>query len=56
MAITLEDDHKRLQSGETAEKKLAKSVLAMMDHMITGNSIDKLKGARDELQAYIIDR
>lgn len=32
------------------------TMLALLDHSITGDSIDKLKKARDEMQEFIIHR
>ena len=32
------------------------TMLALLDHSITGNSVDKLKKAREEMQEFIIHR
>lgn len=53
----------RLQKLETSNalqeqyvNAMCETMLALLDHSITGNSIDKLKKARDEMQAFIIHR
>ena len=53
----------RLQKLETANQHqdqyvnaMCETMLALLDHSITGNSIDKLKKAREEMQAFIIHR
>ena len=35
---------------------MCETMLAMLDHEITGNSIDKLKKARDEMNEFLIHR
>ena len=57
------DDHeRRITSIETnlaeqkeTDKLILKSLNAITNHMIDGNSVDKLKEARDELQRGIIE-
>ena len=47
------------QSHKTQDKAIGAmcaTLLAMLEHEITGNSIDKLKAARDELHEYLIHR
>lgn len=45
-------DIKRL---DESNRQLCKCMLALMDHEITGNSIDKLKKSRDDLNMFLID-
>ena len=52
----LDNDNKRLMQKDETDKVLCRSMLALMDHEITGNSIDGLKKARKDLQDYIINR
>ena len=51
---------KALEASNTIQEQYAnamcETMLALLDHSITGNSIEKLKKARDELNAYIIHR
>lgn len=47
---------KKTKSSERDTNVLYKTLLAMTDHMITGNGVDKLKKTREELQNYLIDR
>lgn len=56
------DHERRITSIETnladqkaTDKIILKSLNAITNHMIDGNSVDKLKEARDELQQGIID-
>lgn len=37
-------------------KLLCEGVLALLSHSINGNSIDKLKDAKDELEKYLINK
>ena len=59
----LENDNRRLKQ---LEKQLAADeefdgvmsivMFAMLNHMLSGNDVDKLKSARDELQKYMARR
>lgn len=49
-------DHKEVQKIETATEKICKCVLAITDHELTGNSIDKLRKAKDEMQDFLIEK
>ena len=49
-------DHKEIDKVETGIEKLCKCMLAITDHELTGNSIDKLRAAKDELQNYLIQK
>ena len=44
-----------LAAQKATDKLILKSLNAITNHMIDGNSVDKLKEARDELQQGIID-
>ena len=50
------NDHNELDTVEVGIEKLCKCMLAITDHELTGNSIDKLREAKDELQDYLIKR
>ncbi len=52
----LENDNKRLKSIEETNKVICKSMFALLDHEITGNSIEKLKNAKQDMQEYLIGR
>ena len=49
-------DHKELQKVETGIEKICKCTLAITDHELTGNSVDKLREAKDEMQDYLIQK
>jgi len=52
----LDQDKKRIDNIDESNKILCKSMLVLINHEITGNGIDKMKQARDELQDYLIER
>lgn len=52
----LETDNKRLKEIEDSNKMILQCLLVIINHDITGNGIEKMKDARDELQEYLINR
>ncbi len=50
------EDHDRLKSLEKGNEAICKCVLAITDHELTGNSIDKLQKAKEEMQNYLIEK
>lgn len=51
----LKRDHSRLKAVEKSDVYLCKAMLALLDHAATGNSIDRIKRARDELQTFLAE-
>lgn len=51
-----EGDHKEIKKLETGIEKVCKCTLAITDHELTGNSVDKLRAARDEMQEFLIQK
>lgn len=49
-------DHKELQKVELGIEKICKCTLAITDHELTGNSVDKLREAKDEMQDFLIHK
>lgn len=49
-------DHDRLGDIETGNEKICKCVFAIINHELTGNSVDGMKKARDEMQEYLIQK
>lgn len=49
-------DHDRIKDVETGNEKICKCVLAIINHELTGNSVDKMREARDEMQNYLIQK
>lgn len=49
-------DHKELEKVEIGIEKICKCTLAITDHELTGNSVDKLREAKDEMQNYLIQK
>ena len=54
--LKLDKDKKRIDSLEDGNVVLCKAILAMLNHEITGNSIERLKQAQQDLQNYLIER
>ncbi len=52
----LDNDNKRLNSIEKTNQMMCKSMLALLDHEITGNSIEKLKKVKTEMQDFLVER
>lgn len=52
----LQKDKKRLDQQSDDLQMLLSCMLVTMNHEITGNSVDKLKEKRDELQDYLTGR
>ncbi|WP_407453581.1 hypothetical protein [Methanobrevibacter sp.] len=52
----LQNDDERLKEIEATDKLILQSLLVLIQHDITGNGIDHLKKARDEIQEYLINR
>lgn len=44
------------QENEEFTKIMCKSMLALLNHSITGSSTDKLKQAEEEIKAYLINK
>lgn len=45
----------QLESQSKMQREICKSLVVMMNHEITGNSIDKLKAQHEDLQKFLID-
>ena len=52
----LDNDDKRLKEIENSNRMILQCLLVIINHDITGNGIEKMKTARDELQEYLIHR
>lgn len=52
----LKNDRERLDELEQSLQILQRSMLAIINHDITGNGIVELKAMRDEIQNYLIER
>lgn len=52
----LDNDNKRLKEIENSNRMILQCLLVIINHDITGNGIEKMKDARDELQEYLINR
>lgn len=52
----LDNDNERLKEVEDSNQMILKCLLVLINHNITGNGIEKMKAARDDLQDYLIDR
>ena len=52
----LKKDNERLKEMETSNKLVLQCLLIIINHDITGNGIESMKEARDELQEYLINK
>lgn len=52
----LDNDNKRLKEFDESNQMVLKCLLVIINHEITGNGIEKMKEARDELQTFLINR
>ena len=52
----LDVDNKRLREIESSDKMILQCLLAIINHNITGNGINRMKEIRDELQDFIIKK
>ena len=52
----LANDNNRLKEVEASKKMILQCLLVIINHDITGNGIDRMKDARDELQEYLINK
>jgi hypothetical protein len=52
----LNADDERLKEVERSNKMILQCLYVIINHDITGNCIDKMKEARDELNDYLINK
>lgn len=52
----LKDDNERLREIESSNKRILQCLLVIINHDITGNGLDKMKEARDDLQEFLINK
>lgn len=52
----LDSDNKRIEDLSGGIRELCKSNLAILNHLINGNSKDKLTEARDNMNEYLVNR
>jgi len=52
----LNNDNERLKEIEQSNKMILNCMFVLINHDLTGNGIDKMKEARDELQEYLINK
>lgn len=52
----LDSDNKRLKGYEESNRMILQCLLVIINHEITGNGIENLKHARDDLQEYLINK
>lgn len=55
-AEKLTQDHKDIHRLEESNRHICECMLALMDHEITGNSVEHMKQARNELNKFLINR
>ena len=52
----IEHHDRELAEIKDGQKILQKGMLSLIDHSITGNSVEKLKQSRDEMRNYLIEK
>ena len=52
----LNQDHKDIHRLEESNRHICECMLAMMDHEITGNSVERMKQARNDMNTFLINR
>ena len=52
--LKLDRDKKRIDSLEEGQRALCRGMLALLNHEITGNSVDKLQKAQTDITDYLI--
>lgn len=52
----LKKDHERLTRLEDAIRVLMRSQIAQLEHEISGNSVEKLRESKNEIQQFLIDK
>lgn len=52
----LEEHDKAIKEISEDNKVICKALLLLMEHAVTGNSVEKLKKGKQELQEYLITR
>lgn len=52
----LNNDNKRIEDIEKADKVICRGILALLSHEINGNSTEKLKDSQKEITDYLIER
>lgn len=51
-----QSDLKALEELTDSNRHMCGAMLALLDHMISGNSVDKMKEVRDEMRKFIIEK
>ncbi len=49
-------DHKKLQKIETGNEQICECLLALMDHELDGNSVERLRSAKHKMETYLIQK
>lgn len=52
----LDNDNRRLKGYEESNRMILQCLLVIINHEITGNGIENLKHARDDLQEFLINK
>ena len=54
--VKLDNDNKRINEIERADKVMMQSQLAILNHLRTGNGEEKIKEAQDAINNYLVNR
>lgn len=52
----LDNDNRRMKEYESTNRMILRSLLVIINHEITGNGIETMKQARDDLQKFLVEK
>lgn len=55
-AELLDNDNRRMKEYESTNRMVLRCLLVIINHEITGNGIETMKQARDDLQKFLVEK
>ena len=52
----LDNDNRRIKEYESTNRMILRCLLVIINHEITGNGIETMKQARDDLQKFLVEK
>lgn len=52
----LDNDNRRMKEYESTNRMILRCLLVIINHEITGNGIETMKQARDDLQKFLVEK
>lgn len=50
-----EDMEKSINTQQMMQREVCKSIIVILNHLVTGNSVEKMKQQQEELQKFLIE-